>query len=324
MAITMSSAIRYSAIFASIMICTRAVGQGDPQIPGDSVGVVHVNQDPRARAFGVSDVKVVDGEPVPAGVLLATVGVTYGSGRRPYCTGTLIAPDIVLTAAHCVCGDLDNPDDRVSGVFVGTDWAQADGPSAGHHYRVVDFRSGIAWPRRATPSQCSIGLREGRDIAVLELETPVVGVSPMSFAPENVVERSRGYRVAGFGAIDQDAQVFRNEKHEASVTAASNNCRGRVNSRSDEVHYGCLPGEEIVAGNRNAPDSCRGDSGGPLLVTASGDAGADVREAFLLAGVTSRAINDSPRLCGYGGVYERLTPIAIQWVNQGIQALRRN
>ena len=285
---------------------------------------INVNQDIRARANAELDLKVVGGNPVPAGAMLAVVGITYGLSRSPGCTGTLIEPDIVLTAAHCTCGDMDSASTRVSNVFVGNDWSTRTGAKAGVYYQVIGFRSGISWPRKASDRQCSTGLRMGRDLALLRLRNPVRNVTPISIAAAATIDSAKSFRVAGFGAVDEDANAYPNEKFEARVPAVSTSCRGQVSGRADSDHYGCLPGEEIVAGNRSSPDSCRGDSGGPLLVTAAGNGGTGPTETFQLAGATSRGVNRAPAYCGYGGIYERLTPAAQTWIRQNVVSLRRN
>jgi secreted trypsin-like serine protease len=252
---------------------------------------------------------IVGGKPVPSGLMLSTVGVLYGASRVPECTGTLIQRDIVLTAGHCVCGEGPN----VSKVFVGTTWTQA---TASDYYNVTGYRSALL------PGQCTTGLREGRDLALLKLQRPVTGVQPMAFASDRQVSGATSYRVAGFGAIDRNATEYPDQKQEAKVTALSNDCRGG-SGNPDARRYGCKPTEEIVAGRRFSPDTCEGDSGGPLLVTASGTGGNGPADLFWLAGATSRGVVGSPDTCGHGGIYERLTPGARQWINEKVRELRR-
>jgi len=86
--------------------------------------------------------------------------------------------------------------------------------------------------------------------------------------------------------------------------------------RSDAERYGCLPGEEIVAQNLSGADSCDGDSGGPLLVTKTGDGGTGdgYLSSYFLAGITSRGIAGANPRCGAGGIYERLTPATTHWI----------
>lgn len=273
---------------------------GEPDEP-----IQDLNEDIRFRTNSAgADSKVFDGTPVTGNKFSDVVGVSSEFSEGLRCTGTLIQRDIVLTAAHCVCADISGS------IFIGSALS-----TGGRRIAVKRSAHGLR--------SCSQPLREGLDLAVLLLDQPVEGVEPRKIASDDTVTGAKSYRVMGFGAIDQDASVFPQEKREAVVPAVSNACDGTVSNRSDQKAYGCQPGQEIVAGRKGSPDSCSGDSGGPLFVSSQRTGLAAAESDYVLAGVTSRASSASQRLCGEGGVYERLNSASRAWIDQNIATLRQ-
>jgi secreted trypsin-like serine protease len=299
---------------AFLLCCSKTADPISTHVVTNKVPPGAVQSDSR-RSRMLLDIDIVQGEPVPAGRLMSVVGLTYGSESAPRCTGTLIAPDLVLTAAHCVC----LPERDVRRVFVGTNWRASSGPEAGRYYPVSKTRSAIV---RQPGQSCDDGLREGLDLALVKLSASVPGVSTLAPAHDSAITSARSFRIAGFGTTDVHATVQTQRKLHASVQAVSNNCQGSaVASR-----FGCQSGQEIVAVGQTAgggpgPDTCVGDSGGPLLVDPAGTSG-KVDGPFRIAGVTSRGVPSAATECGHGGVYERLTPAARGWINRTAVALR--
>lgn len=183
------------------------------------------------------------------------------------CSGTLIAPDLVLTAGHCGAGGC------AAQVLVGNSITD---PAA----RTFLVREAIIHP--------DYGSGPYNDLALLVLAQPIDGVAPRGIADPSAPETAGSVRLVGFGTTDPSGTFGYGERRRVDVPVAS-----------PDAAYGAEPATEFVAG---APfldrDSCPGDSGGPAYVEIGGN--------WFLAGATSRATLGGFRMCGDGGVYERV------------------
>jgi secreted trypsin-like serine protease len=189
-----------------------------------------------------------------------------GSTSQYFCSGTLIAPNLVVTAGHCtgveqvflVGNDIDNPDGGET-ISVVNDIAH---PTADIRVLVLAFDSS------ATPRHVAQGAEVDASSATL----------------------------AGFGTIDFDGSFGYGVKREVDVPIVSLGC----DSGTDPADFGCTPFEEMVAGHRGLGlDSCSGDSGGPLYIMGP------LGDEYLL-GATSRGVANADHTCGDGGVYVRV------------------
>jgi secreted trypsin-like serine protease len=111
----------------------------------------------------------------------AVVGLVLGDDPlvRPYCTGTLIAPALVVTAAHCIV---------------------ANGPT---HVDIGGERVAVAYAERA-PTFQSAGLVD--DIAIVQLASAST-VTPIVLASDAAVTQLRvgaSVRIVGFGRTSPD------------------------------------------------------------------------------------------------------------------------
>jgi MYXO-CTERM domain-containing protein len=217
--------------------------------------------------------QIVGGSPVPEGKWRDVVAVI---GESATCTGTLIAPDIVLTAGHCI--DIEPYEVRTDTI---------DYTGVGDRIPVKWARAYPDWDRRY-------------DIGVIMLEHVARGrhrkIAAACEAKRQLTEGAMVHLV-GFGmtGIDGSNTLMR----EADVRIIDPTC-----TQDDSCEPSVAPHGEFMAGG-NGTDSCFGDSGGPVFV--------DTAEGPALIGVVSRGLAIPGSTCGDGGVYVRADKV-VAWV----------
>jgi hypothetical protein len=295
----------YKALFVALLGITLGCndpGWGDDE-PGDDDPGWGESDPGWGEADGFS-AKVVGGWAATADQIFATVEIRRAGASMGFCSGTLISPLIVVTAAHCAV--VEPEQGVVHPAAPGSLWV-----AAGHlesrlategMLRMVtqvhvhedydhDFIMGRS---RAGAGQGGIG--SPNDIALLILTSPFDHVP---VAPLLTVERERelvhhgdvGF-VAGYGIYDLDAGA-NGELYISDAVIDIIGQRELLTRRTDQLG-----------------DSCYGDSGGPLYVpTDYGD---------FLVGLVSRGRSDVKRDCGDGGVYTLLS-VHLPWIAQTAQ-----
>ena len=224
---------------------------------------------------------VIGGTDAPAGKWPDVAAVTDDRGQQ-FCTGTLIAPTVVITAEHCIGTD-------VAAVVVGT--TSLARPGDGETIKVI---KAVGYPNGSSSF----------DIGVLVLEkAATLAPRPIASGWASLeIKNGAMAAIVGYGAIDRDSEEYINELQEAVVPITDADC-----TTSAGCNSGARPAGELGAGGMGV-DTCAGDSGGPLYVTSA-------KGTTYLAGVTSRGYDDNQYYCSEGGIYERPDKI-LAWIEE--------
>jgi hypothetical protein len=212
--------------------------------------------------------------------------VAVGNESEWCCSGTLVAPNVVVTAGHCAARCARR-------VFVGADVEQEG--------EIIPVKEIVRHDGYAKG-----GLHNDLAVLVLERDVDSERATPRAIAPGPAIDSAFYVRLVGYGTNDAMGSKGYGIRRKADVALATADCRQTAGAHA---RYGCDPGLEFVAG---APflgkDTCPGDSGGPVYVLYEG--------RWLLAGATSRMTRESAESdvgCGDGGIYVRLDKYAA-WI----------
>lgn len=169
--------------------------------------------------------------------------VTVVGSRGNFCSGALIAPDIVLTAAHCVPAEA-----TIKIVAYG----------AQRQPKLLDVRRVAAHPRYN--SQNIADHRASADVALLQLAAPIAGKSPAPLGgPRLPIAAGARFTVAGIGVTRRG-----DGKSGGIVRAATLTATGRPGTLQIRLV------DPLTNNSRDGLGACTGDSGGPVFEAQDG------------------------------------------------------
>lgn len=213
--------------------------------------------------------------------------VTVVGSRGNFCSGVLIAPDVVLTAAHCV------PADATTKVVA---------YDAQRQPKLLDVRRVASHPRYN--SRGIANHRASADVALLQLAAPMAGKSPAPLGiPREPIVAGARFTIAGIGVTR-----LGDGKSGGTARAATLIATGRPGTLQIRLV------DPATNNTREGLGACTGDSGGPVFENQGGHS--------VVIGVISWSTGAN-NVAGCGGL-SGVTPLTLyrDWIDRTAQSWR--
>ncbi len=265
-----------------------------------SVTAAHAASPTEYRPFIVGGQEVQADDPITKSIVV----ILGQSGQGEFlCTGSIIAPNVIITAAHCASDENTGAAMSASALTVsyglkvsfGQTSTQMDAAvAAGLSSRVKAVRVYDGWPTQMN-NPVDMG-----DVAILQIEGKVPnGYTPVPLLTDDSQLKAGGtVTLAGYGISDAGGSGAGTLRKVDGI----------------KILNPTLGKTELVLDQSQGHGACHGDSGGPgYLVGSSGQ--------LTLWGLTDRGYPDNaPDDCAHQSVYTKVDAYT-QWISNAVQTL---